>query len=406
MLVVCLVLPCVLFSETADDLFRDGSLHDVYLEMRAEDWRSLRDNYLEDTKYEATFVWNTVRFSRVSVRSRGSGSRDPLKPSLKIDFDNYVKDQTFGELKSLVFDNNIQDLSQVKERVTMKLMRELGLPAPRESSARLVVNGQFVGVYTLVEPVDKPFLKSRFGENKGTLYEFNKTDPWFFNDLGSDPSKYAPKMFEPKTNEDKPQVEKLIEFVQAVNRASDAEFRDTLARYVDTDQLLLYIAIQQYLAEVDGFNGWNGTNNFYLYQTAVDAPRFTFIPWDDDLTFHDASWSAIYNFDANVITRRMWADPVLRPKYLAIVQKVGEFAGGSNGWLVSEVDLAYRQVSSAVFADPSNGCMEEALDGVCPVGKSMFDESAEAVRSFAENRYGALAHELEYWHDYLAMVQQ
>ena len=67
-----------------------------------------------------------------------------------------------GDSKSVVLDNNIQDLSQVKERITMKLMREFGLPAPRESSARLMINGQFVGVYTVVEPVDNAFRKIAF----------------------------------------------------------------------------------------------------------------------------------------------------------------------------------------------------------------------------------------------------
>ena len=118
-------------------------------------------------------------------------------------------------------------------------------------------------------------------------------------------------MFEPKTNEDAPKTEKLVDFIQALNRAPDAEFADVLAKYVDTDQLLLYIAIQQYFAEVDGLNGWRGVNNFYLYQTAADSPRFTFIPWDDDLTFYEPSWSALYNFDANTITRRLWADATL-----------------------------------------------------------------------------------------------
>jgi spore coat protein CotH len=309
-------------------------------------------------------------------------------------------------LKSLVFDNNIQDLSQVKERITMKMMRELGLPAPRESSARVMVNGRFVGVYTVVEPVDKAFLKSRFGENKGTLYEFNHTRPWFFEDLGSDPASYGPEMFEPKTNENSPRIDRLIEFIQAVNQAPASEFRQMLATYVDVDQFMRYIAVQQYLAEVDGFNGWSGVNNFYLYQTSTEPVRFTFIPWDDDLTFHDPTWSALYNFQANALTRRIWADAELRQKYLDTLQAVGDFAGGSNGWLVSEVDRATRQVSRAVFNDPSNVCAEEAPLGQCPVGKSRFEQTSKAVRVFAETRLDALAEELEYWRQYLSLVQR
>src|SRR4051812_1633950 len=85
-LCLCVVVPGLAFAETATDLFSDLYLHDIYLEMRPGDWQALRDNYLQDTKYEAAFTWNTVHFAKVSVRSRGSSSRDPVKPSLKIDF--------------------------------------------------------------------------------------------------------------------------------------------------------------------------------------------------------------------------------------------------------------------------------------------------------------------------------
>ena len=81
-----------------------------------------------------------------------------------MDFNRFTADQEFLGLKSVVLKNNVTDASNMHERLSMLFMRRLGIPASREATARLFVNGDYVGVYTLVESVDKNFLKRVFGE--------------------------------------------------------------------------------------------------------------------------------------------------------------------------------------------------------------------------------------------------
>ncbi len=56
-----------------------------------------------------------------------------------------------------------------------RLFREAGVPAPRTALAEvtLSVPGEhqkaYLGLYTLVEPVDRAFLKDRFGTDTGLL---------------------------------------------------------------------------------------------------------------------------------------------------------------------------------------------------------------------------------------------
>ena len=74
-------------------------------------------------------------------------------------------------LERLTLNNNIQDPSLVKQYLSYKLFRKAGLPAPRCNFARVHVNGQYLGVYTNVESIRKPFLKRAFNDSDGDLYE-------------------------------------------------------------------------------------------------------------------------------------------------------------------------------------------------------------------------------------------
>ena len=49
----------------------------------------------------------------------------------------------------------------------MLFFRRMGLTASREAFARLIVNNQYAGLYTIVESVDKSFLSREFGEDDG-----------------------------------------------------------------------------------------------------------------------------------------------------------------------------------------------------------------------------------------------
>jgi spore coat protein CotH len=72
------------------------------------------------------------------------------------------------------------------------------------------------------------------------------------------------------------------------------------------------VAVENFLAEMDGFVGFSGVNNFYLYRPAGSA-RVGVIPWDKDLTFGSVVMPPDYNLSGNALMSRVWADPGLRP---------------------------------------------------------------------------------------------
>ena len=284
---------------------------------------------------------------QVGIRSRGDGSRSEEKPGLKVDFDKYVPAQEYYGYKSLVIDNLTTDASMLRERLSFLVFEAMGIAAPRNAFARLTVNGEYWGLFALVEPVSKPFLEARLGEKSGTLFDYEWIFPYDFSWRGSEPSAYLPVPFQPETNEEKPDVaDGLVAFVQAINDTPDASFVSAMGSWLDVDRFLTHVAIENALAEGDGIVGDQGLNNFYLYEYGAKN-RFVFIPWDKDNTFRSGAWPLYRNLETNVLTRRLTADPAKRQVYAdAVVRAVT---------LVRQPPLAHPAARDRLPADPVGG---------------------------------------------------
>ena len=72
-------------AQSQDELFDDGRLHDLFLTVSSRDWEALRANADDDTYYTADLRWNGLTLRNVGIRSRGTGSRNGVKPGLRVD---------------------------------------------------------------------------------------------------------------------------------------------------------------------------------------------------------------------------------------------------------------------------------------------------------------------------------
>jgi hypothetical protein len=379
-------------TDTAQ-LFDDGTVQEIHLSLPADDWRRLKENYESDDYYPANFSWDGIKIANVGIRSRGSASRSGTKPGLKIDIDEYVDDQRFLGLKALILDNLTQDPSFVKERLSMRLYDRLGLPAPRETFVRLVVNNEFAGLYALVEDIDKDFIKRAYAsreqqtgvpEKDGVIFEFQHVvDGYEFSYLGPELEPYQ-TLFEAKTHEDdSPDTlyGPLRDMCRLATESSDADFSDVLGGFIDLDQFVRYVAVENFVADVDGILGFAGMNNFYLYRLEHTTVSQV-IPWDKDLAFDNVARPIFENADNNVLMRRALAVPRLRALYLETLRQAAAIASETvaddgRGWLERELDRMVEQIRPWAEADP-----------VKPQSNEAFAGEVEKVRGIARARPG------------------
>lgn len=268
-----LLFPPIAATQTlATPFFDDSTVQIIQLTMDPGDRAALARGYLEDTYYPATFTWRGITANNIGVRNHGGGaSRSPLKPNLDLNFAKYDKTQTFLGLPFIIIKANNQDPSNLHEWIAMKLFRRMGLPAPREAPAQVLLNGQLLGFYFIVEHLDESFLRRNLGEDTGYLYKFVQNGTYEFENLGTDPSLYAP-LLDLKTKQSSPNLQNFMNLVQVINQPASADFTDdqfirALSAYLNPRLFLTYVAIEKVLSDIDGMcGGLVGMNNFYIYQ--------------------------------------------------------------------------------------------------------------------------------------------
>lgn len=344
-----------LATPTDRDLFNEAVLHSIRLVVNAKDWEDLKANYQSNDYYASHFGWRDQIALNVGIRSRGTGSRSSTKPGLRVDFNLYDPTQQFLGLKSLVLRNHTQDASQMHERLGMQFFRRLGLPAPRQVHTRLYVNDEYVGLYSIVEAVDKVFLDAHFREDDGFLYEYDYVadQPYRFEFKGPSPQLYSPKPFKPVTHETDPAPGPLADLIRTITDAPKPDFQQVMANYLDLERFTTYVAIETFLSEMDGVLGDWGMNNFYLYRFQGSTAS-TVIPWDKSEAFKGGIFRSIWH---NVDDVPLWS----QNRLMTSVMLVPELRGVYLDTLLSCADMASATVTDAPSED--GAATEETREG-------------------------------------------
>ena len=372
--------PAKASGQTTADLFNNTTLQRVDLELHSADWAKLRENFLTNTFYPADMTWNGQTVRNVGIRSRGRGSRSSNKPGLKIDFDRYSTNQKFLGLKSLVLDNLTQDPSGIHEAVSMRFYERLGIPTPRETHVRLYVRGEYIGVYALVEAVDKDFLARIYGsigedvQNDGWLYEFVWQEDWRFTDFGTELAPYKLR-FDATTHESKTDEEKyrpIQELVTLANQTPVERFAEVMAPRFDIAGFIRFVAAQAYLGDTDGFLGSFGINNFYLYRLENQI-KHVIIAWDTDNTFWGSTFPILPD-DTNVLMQKLMRIPEYNALWYAELARANELAEADN-WLDTEIVRTVQMI---------DGAMRE--DVYKPYSNNSYEGEAGEMLSFARER--------------------
>ncbi len=407
-------VPATTVVADPSDPFFDGSvLQNIYIDINTRDWASLREHFTENLYYPANFRWNGQTVRNIGIRSRGTGSRSGVKPGLRIDFDHDTTDQKFLGLKSIILRNNTQDPSGMRERLSMALFKRMGLVAEREAHARLYINNTYVGLFTIVESIDKTFLTKAFKENDGHLYEYafanGATSVFNFGYPGPDPALYVPVPFKPETLEHDPQGEVIERLFWTANVAGDAVWRAAMEEFLDMKKFIRHLAIENFLGEQDGLTGDYGPNNFYFYRF-LNTNKFTFLPWDKSNTFWESpSYSILRNIEDGPVSKRnqlvvrALKDSELRELWLTTILECADAIRLppaqstlppapvttpapapaptttpviTTPWLLYEVTRIAAQIREATYADPSREVYTNAD----------FDKSVQLLTEWAETR--------------------
>jgi spore coat protein CotH len=324
---ILLVCPVIQAAEppTADALFAHDHLMRVEVTMDPDDWQALRISHRETGEnfsqivekpyeyYPATAIIDGREIGEVGIRKKGFfGSAISTRPSLKLKLDYVDEDKKFAGQDRLTFNNNNQDPTRAQTILVYQFMNDAGVHSPRSSLARIMVNGEDLGIYTHVESVRKPFIKRLFGKSKGDLWEGYAGD---FTE-----SEYGRIVHKWGDDHEGVSLQKLYDLLQDPEPIALA----SVEKLLDLDAFVTLWASEVLIGHWDGYA--SNRNNYYIFRSN-ETGLFYFTPWGPDSAFSDPGpfipAPVPKSFKARgYLCERLWELPEVRSRYRKEMQRL------------------------------------------------------------------------------------
>lgn len=227
----------------------------------------------------AEIIFDGRSYGPVGVRLKGQNSFQAIteKPSIKINFDQYLPRAKFFGLKDLTLNNMDNDLSMMHERIAYLVARRAGVPASRATHARLTVNGTSYGLYTALESVKHVMVSRWFADDTGALFEGTDCDftPGYVDD------------FEHESGVDDRSALSGLATALANPDANAAIV--AAGAYVDLASFQRFWAMETVIGQFDASPYSTPGDDFLLYDDPTSG-RLRFIPWGMDESFYSSSY--------------------------------------------------------------------------------------------------------------------
>ena len=238
--------------DASDEFFNTPAVRTFDFEIPLQALTQLRRN-------PRNYVFGNVKegeqmLTNVGFHLKGMGSFRTVdeKASFVLKFDEAVENQEFFGLTKLMFNNSVQDPTYIVEGLATELFRDAGLPAARVTHARVRLNGRDLGLYVVIEAMNKRFLKRHFRSSKGNLYEA------YVRDIDT--------QMDQDSGEDTTQAD-VRALIEACAIADPSRRYQRLREVLDIEQFVSFAAMEILVGHWDGYT--IHTNNFRLYHDPV-----------------------------------------------------------------------------------------------------------------------------------------
>lgn len=222
---------------------------------------------------------NGVAFDSAGVKYKGNSSYDStyIKNPLHIELDHF-KDQSYQNYEDIKLSNCYSDPSMIREVLAYQILGNY-MDCPKSNFAKVYINGNYVGLYSNDESINKKFLSDNFSSSGNTFVKCNPivnpgpTTKSNLKYINSDSSSYA-NFYEMKSDIGWNDLVKLTDSV--TNNAS------SIGNMMDIDRTIWMLAFNNVLVNLDSYTG-AFCQNYYLYKD--NSGRYSPIIWDLNMAF-------------------------------------------------------------------------------------------------------------------------
>ena len=229
-------------SAPADDLFSTPRLIDLALEISSAQLEAMKTNADNHAYVHCSIREGERFFPDVGIHCRGNAEKELAsgKPDFIVRFDEFISGQKLHGARRVTLQACKEDPSYLSAPMALDMFRQAGVPAPRCSFARVEMNGRKLGLYVVMEAVDRSFLRQYFRKTKGNLYdEGDRTDVTgkLDKDRGEDPDDQSD-----------------IDALAAAALQTDPTVRwNQLQQRLDMDRFMAFMALEVLLWQKDSY---------------------------------------------------------------------------------------------------------------------------------------------------------
>lgn len=274
------------------DIYTLDTVRTFFIDFESADWPEWRDweEELEafnntDVDVPATVTVDGRKYLDVGVHFRGASSFGGVprgsKRSINLAFDFADEDQNLGGYRTFNLLNAHTDASFLRTVLYLQIARAY-LPAPKANFVRVVINGEYWGLYPNAQQFNKDFVRDFFKTTDGARWKVpgSPGGRGGLEYLGEDVAAYK-RLYEIKTKDDRESWTALITLCRVLNETAPEKLEAALAPMLDVNGVLRYLALENVFVNADGY--WTRASDYSLYRDTKG--RFHVIPHDANETF-------------------------------------------------------------------------------------------------------------------------
>ena len=345
-----------------DDLFGSPKVISLKFEIPAAELETMlkgSHTYGRCTVREggATYSDVGIRYKRAPAKEAASG-----KPDFTIAFNEFVSGQKFHGVKRLILLAGRKDPSYLSAPIGLELFRKAGIPAARSSFATVRLNERNLGVYVVVEGVDRDFIRRHFKDGKGNLYDEGDD-----TDVNGKLEKYGGK--------DDPDQADVDALAAAALQPDPAQRWEQLQQRLDVDRFLAFSAMEILLWQDDSYS--MEAAKFRIYHDPT-SDRMVFFPKNVEVLLTKTDGPVLPKCKG-VVARAILTTPEGQQRYRKTVERL--------------LQTVFTPAKVRTQAQTLAAVIRPAIDD--PAAAKAFDAAVQQFLEAVDKRASFVSHELK-----------
>jgi hypothetical protein len=277
--------------------FNISTIPSLRVEMTHGDWLKMllpQNAYLNEWLAMNLTYQNDLQVYRVvggGIRIKGASGRSSIGKNFKMRFPK--GNRPYG-VKTLALKNVGENGFGMRYVIPYEMHRAMNTPRQRSSFGMLYINNIKHSLFWLGEEVDDDFLKARYEDPTGNLYQgravsaslaFRSENPLDYKNYRVVRQGHPYVVYDQKEGLDE-SYRDLTTLVVVNNKSRSLE--NDLPKILDVERFLRNLAVEAITCTSDSYS--TAYHNYYMYVNPI-SKLFEFIPYDYTFGFQRKSWS-------------------------------------------------------------------------------------------------------------------